>query len=92
MVCACLPAHTTVDDRRALDGSNYVANGANGAWRGFRLDFRYHSARYEISVENPHGVTQGVTSVEIDDTLLAHSPGIPLVDDGTTHSIRVVLG
>jgi cyclic beta-1,2-glucan glucanotransferase len=70
----------------------YVDPCISRAWRGFRLDFRYHSARYEISVENPHGVTRGVVSVEIDDTLLTHSSGIPLADDGTTHSIRVVLG
>jgi cyclic beta-1,2-glucan synthetase len=62
------------------------------AWRGFRLNFRYHSARYEIGVENPHGVTRGVVSVEIDGALLAHSSGIPLVDDGATHVMRVVLG
>ena len=62
------------------------------AWRGFRLDFRYHSARYEISVENPHGVTRGVVSVELDGAVVISSAGISLADDGTTHSIRVVLG
>jgi cyclic beta-1,2-glucan synthetase len=62
------------------------------AWRGFRLDFRYHSARYEIRVENPHGVTRGVVSVELDGMVVIDSTGIPLVDDGATHSIRVVLG
>ena len=25
------------------------------AWRGFEITFRYHSSRYEIVVENPHG-------------------------------------
>jgi cyclic beta-1,2-glucan synthetase len=24
------------------------------AWPGFEIDFRYHSSRYEIAVENPH--------------------------------------
>ena len=62
------------------------------AWRGFRVDFRYHSARYEISVENPHGVTRGVESIEIDDKLLTHSSGISLADDGATHVVRVILG
>ncbi len=32
------------------------------AWPGFEIDFRYHSARYEIVVENPHGVSRGVAS------------------------------
>ena len=36
------------------------------AWPGFEIDFRYHSARYEIVVENPHGVSRGVASVELD--------------------------
>jgi glycine oxidase len=36
------------------------------AWRGFEIAFRYHSARYDIAVENPRGVTRGVTGVELD--------------------------
>ena len=36
------------------------------AWPGFEIRFRYHGARYEIRVENPHGVTRGVSSVELD--------------------------
>jgi cyclic beta-1,2-glucan synthetase len=63
------------------------------AWPGFEIDFRYHSARYEIAVDNPHGVSRGVVSVDLDGQAL---PGvgvaIPLVDDGVTHRVRVVLG
>ena len=33
------------------------------AWPGYEIDFRYHSARYEIVVENPHGVSRGVVAV-----------------------------
>jgi cyclic beta-1,2-glucan synthetase len=63
------------------------------AWPGYEIDFRYHSARYEISVENPRGVSRGVTSSELDGKLLpGGSAAIPLVDDGATHSVRVVLG
>ena len=36
------------------------------AWPGYEIDFRYHSARYEIVVENPHGVSRGVVSLELD--------------------------
>jgi cyclic beta-1,2-glucan synthetase len=36
------------------------------AWPGFEIRFRYHSSRYEITVENPMGVMRGVTSVELD--------------------------
>ena len=63
------------------------------AWRSFEITFRYHSSRYEIVVENPHGVARGVSSVELDGALLAGgSMHIPLADDGATHHVRVVLG
>ena len=63
------------------------------AWRGFEIVFQYHSARYEIAVENPHGVSRGVTRVELDDMALpeVHEP-ILLADDARTHRVRVVLG
>ena len=32
------------------------------AWTGNEIDFRYHSARYEIVVDNPQGVSRGVAS------------------------------
>ena len=61
------------------------------AWRGFTIVFRYHGARYDIAVENPSGVTRGIARMELDgDTV----PGnvIPLVDDGATHRVLVILG
>ncbi len=62
------------------------------AWRHFEIVFRYHSARYDIAVENPHGVSRGVARVELDGKLLQGNPLlIPLSDDGATHSVRVVL-
>ncbi|MGQ0592092.1 MAG: GH36-type glycosyl hydrolase domain-containing protein, partial [Gammaproteobacteria bacterium] len=69
-------------------------------WRGYDIVFRYHSARYEIRVENPHGVTRGVASAEIDGQPLPRRAAssdlyraeIPLVDDDATHHVRVVLG
>jgi cyclic beta-1,2-glucan synthetase len=63
------------------------------AWRRFDIAFRYHASRYEIAVENPHGVTRGVSGVEVDGTrLAAGSASVPLVDDGARHRVRVVLG
>ena len=61
-------------------------------WRHFEIVFRYHSARYEIAVENPHGVSRGVSRVELDGKLLQGNPLlIPLSDDGETHRVRVIL-
>jgi cyclic beta-1,2-glucan synthetase len=62
------------------------------AWAGFELRFRYHSARYEITVENPLGVARGVSRTEHDGAALADGTSIPLSDDGATHRVRVVLG
>jgi cyclic beta-1,2-glucan synthetase len=63
------------------------------AWPGYEIDFRYGSARYEIVVENPHGVSRGVASSELDGQVLAAGgAAIPLADDGATHRVRVVLG
>ncbi len=63
------------------------------AWPGFEIDFRYHRARYEIVVENPHGVSRGVASIELDGHELADGAvSIPLADDGATHHVRIILG
>jgi cyclic beta-1,2-glucan synthetase len=63
------------------------------AWPRYEIDFRYHSARYEIIVENPQGVSRGVASSELDGGALpGGGAAIPLVDDGATHHVRVVLG
>ncbi|MGH7353326.1 MAG: GH36-type glycosyl hydrolase domain-containing protein [Candidatus Rokuibacteriota bacterium] len=67
------------------------------AWPGFTLAFRYHSARYEIVVENPQGVSRGVSSVEIDGVPVGGVPldgpkSIPLAADAKTHRVRIVLG
>jgi cyclic beta-1,2-glucan synthetase len=62
-------------------------------WRGYEITFKYRSARYEISVENPRGVSRGVTYLELDGAALRDiSRHIPLTDDGTTHRVHVVLG
>ena len=62
-------------------------------WPGFKLTFRYHSARYDIEVVNPQGVCRGVVRTELDGKALPGNGGrIALADDGTTHRVRVVLG
>ncbi|HSB88141.1 MAG TPA: glycosyl hydrolase family 65 protein, partial [Ilumatobacteraceae bacterium] len=63
------------------------------AWPGYQIVFRYHSSRYEIVVENPQGVSRGVTSAFVDEhELTGDGASIPLVDDGGTHRVRIVLG
>lgn len=62
-------------------------------WAQYQLIYQHgtHTC-YEISVENPDGVAQGVVRVELDQQPLHDSLLIPLVDDGLTHQVRVVMG
>jgi len=63
------------------------------AWPGFGINFRYHSSRYDIAVENPTGVCRGIVRAELDGmALLGNEARIPLADDGVTHHVRIVLG
>jgi cyclic beta-1,2-glucan synthetase len=62
------------------------------AWPSYEIDFRYHTAKYEIVVENPEGVSRGVAAAELDGQPLTDCGAIPLADDGLTHGVRIVLG
>jgi cyclic beta-1,2-glucan synthetase len=62
-------------------------------WPRFEIVYQYHSARYEIAVENPHGVNCGIAVAELDGKTLPEGPTrVPLVDDGLAHQVRVILG
>jgi cyclic beta-1,2-glucan synthetase len=62
-------------------------------WPGFKIAFRYHSARYDIEVENPRGVSRGVVNAELDGAALPRNQArVPLVDDVAIHRVRLVLG
>jgi len=63
------------------------------SWAGFQVALRYHGTRYEIDVENPRGVNRGLAGRLLDgESLSAEQSRVPLVDDGGTHRVRVVLG
>ena len=63
-------------------------------WPSFEITFRYRTARYEITVENPLGVCRGVLAIRLDDKMLTRESQflVPLVYDGAPHRARVVLG
>lgn len=63
-------------------------------WPGFEITFRYRSARYEISVENPLGVCGGILATKLDGEMQSGNKRmlIPLTDDGALHRVQVVLG
>jgi cellobiose phosphorylase len=59
-------------------------------WPGFRATRRFRNAVYQITVEKPVGVNQGVAAMTVDG---APVPGnlVPLFEAGTTHKVHVVL-
>jgi len=61
------------------------------AWRGFTINYRHGATHYEIIIENPHGVSCGITRLELDGMTLAHAL-LPLSDDGMLHHVKAVLG
>ncbi|MFI4996307.1 MAG: GH36-type glycosyl hydrolase domain-containing protein, partial [Hyphomicrobiales bacterium] len=62
-------------------------------WRNFEMTLRYHSARYEILVENPDGVSRGIAAARLDGILIMERPlRLQLVDDGVVHYVRLRLG
>jgi cyclic beta-1,2-glucan synthetase len=62
-------------------------------WRHFDLVYKYRSARYEIAVNNPNGVCQGVARITVDGIRMPPGePRVPLLDDGATHRVELTLG
>ncbi|MGZ5068804.1 MAG: GH36-type glycosyl hydrolase domain-containing protein [Methylobacter sp.] len=61
-------------------------------WHGYELSYRHGNTRYEIAIENPNGVSKGVTALELNGAKLTPKDGILLSDDGQTHQVRVLMG
>ena len=62
-------------------------------WPSFEVTFRYRASRYEVKVENPRGMTRGISTIEVDGDPLPSGIGkLRLSDDGATHRVRIVLG
>ncbi|WP_073993587.1 GH36-type glycosyl hydrolase domain-containing protein [Parasporobacterium paucivorans] len=62
-----------------------------GNWTGYSIRYRYMETTYEIKVSNPNGISRGVHHVYVDLELQADSI-IPLVNDGLTHKVDVLMG
>ena len=63
------------------------------AWPRFEMTLRHRTARYDIVVENPDGVSRGIASAEVDGTAIAERPlRLKLADDGTAHRVLIRLG
>jgi len=62
-----------------------------GTWPGFAIDWTVGGTRYRISVVNPEHRCSVVRSVDVDGVAV-DPDAIPMLDDGRTHDIVVVLG
>src|SRR5439155_7625403 len=61
------------------------------SWPAYEIAWRFQRTRYLISVSNPERQCRGVLSASLDDAII-DAAAIPLVDDGGTHHVRIVLG
>jgi cellobiose phosphorylase len=60
-------------------------------WEGFRVTRNFRGATYQIEVKNPNRVCRGVKSVRVDGRQIA-SAVLPVLGDGQTHVVEVVMG
>ncbi|WP_432742614.1 glucoamylase family protein [Methylobacter sp. G7] len=61
-------------------------------WRSYRLSYQHEETGYEITVNNPDGVSKGIVSIELDGVAQAEGEGIPLLNDGQNHQVLVLMG
>ncbi len=61
------------------------------AWPEYSIRWRFGRTDYEISVSNPEHRCRGIAAAELDGSPV-DAAAIPLVDDGVTHHVRVVVG
>ena len=62
-------------------------------WPRFDAVFRYRTASYEISVENPRGANHGVSRIVLDGSVLpVDKSGICLLSDGNKHRVQITIG
>jgi cellobiose phosphorylase len=60
-------------------------------WPGFGITYRFGKATYEIQVQNPGHVNQGVQQVSVNGLALPDKV-IPLSQDGGKHTVLIVMG
>jgi cyclic beta-1,2-glucan synthetase len=60
-------------------------------WTEFSISWHIGKTRYFIRVENPNARCRGVASVTLDGCRVEHR-AVPIVEDGKTHDVHVVLG
>jgi cyclic beta-1,2-glucan synthetase len=63
----------------------------SSSWPEYRIVWQFLYTRYEITVSNPHHRSRGVAHATLDGAPV-NASAIPLVNDGATHDVQIVLG
>ncbi len=61
------------------------------SWSEYAIAWQFLDSRYEIAVSNPARRCRGVATATLDGVAV-DAGAIPLVNDGLTHDVRIVLG
>jgi cyclic beta-1,2-glucan synthetase len=61
------------------------------SWPEYQISWRYLDSRYAITVSNPARRCRGVARATLDGAPV-DAAAIPLVNDGRTHDVQIVLG
>jgi cyclic beta-1,2-glucan synthetase len=61
------------------------------SWPEYRIVWQFLDSRYEITVSNPTRRCRGVATATLDGATV-HAAAIPLLNDGRTHDVQIVLG
>jgi len=61
------------------------------SWPEYSIQWTFLESRYDITVSNPAGRCRGVRTATLDGAPI-DAAAIPLVNDGRTHDVRIVLG
>ncbi|MNR76181.1 N,N'-diacetylchitobiose phosphorylase [compost metagenome] len=60
-------------------------------WRSAKLHYRYGAAVYNITLQNPSGISKGVLRVELDGVVQPEL-FVRMQDDGAAHTVTVLMG
>ena len=61
------------------------------SWLAYEITCRLERTTYVISVSNPERQCRGVYQAFVDDDIVDVT-AIPIVDDGRTHHVRIIIG
>ena len=60
-------------------------------WHSYSIRYQHGETHYDITVNNPDGVSKGIVSIALDG-IPQTEEGIPLLHDGQNHQVLVVMG